>query len=167
MSQQDVTSAPPPAPAAGQDRFLLAIVAGTIVLVVAAIVVVFLFGRARTAPPADPSSPAGVAQMYIEAVRDGDTTRARTYLTREARAQAEARDRQDAYRPSRDDNVRIVVETTSTTEPTAEVKVTISRFYARSDPFSSNSSHRDVTLKLVREDGAWRISQPIEPYTFY
>jgi hypothetical protein len=167
MSQQDVTSEPPPAPAAAQDRFLLAIMAGTIVLVVAAIVVVFLFGRARTAPPADPNSPAGVAQMYIEAVRDGDMARARTYLTREARAQAEARDRQDTYRPSRDDNVRIVVETTSTTEPTAEVKVTISRFYARSDPFSSNSSHRDVTLKLVREDGAWRISQPIEPYTFY
>ena len=136
-------------------------------LVVAAIVAVFLFGRARPAPPADPNSPAGVAQTYIEAVRAGDMTRARTYLTREARAQAEARDRQDTYRPSRDDNVRIVVETTSTTESTAEVKVTISRFYARSDPFSSNSSHRDVTLKLVREDGAWRISQPIEPYTFY
>ena len=78
MSQQDVTSAPPPTPAAGQDRFLLAIVAGTILLVVAAIVVVFLFGRARTAPPADPNSPAGVAQTYIEAVRAGDMTRARS-----------------------------------------------------------------------------------------
>lgn len=93
--------------------------------------------------------------------------RARSYLTRDARAQVEARDRQDIYRPSRDDNVRLVVETISTTDTTAEVKVTISRFYARSDPFSSNTSHRDVTVKLIREDGAWRISQPVEPYTFY
>ena len=49
---------------------------------------------------------------------------------------------------------------------TTAVKVTISRFYARSDPFSSSTSHRDVTVKLVREDQAWRISQPIELYTF-
>jgi hypothetical protein len=167
MSQQEAPTAQQPRPAGGQDRFLLAIVAGTILLVIASIVVVFLFGRSRPTPPPDPSSPAGVVQAHIEAVRAGDMQRARSYLTREARAQVEARDRQDTYRPTRDDNVRIVVETISTTESTAEVKVTISRFYARSDPFSSNTSHYDVTVKLIREDGAWRISQPVEPYTFY
>jgi hypothetical protein len=154
-------------PAAGPDRFLLAIVAGTILLVVASIVVVFAFGRARPSPPADPNSPAGVVHAYVDAVRAGDQERARSYLTREARAQALARDRQDTYRPSRDDNVRIVVEPVTTTDTTADVKVTISRFYARSDPFSSNTSHYDVTVKLIREDGNWRISQPIEPYTCY
>jgi hypothetical protein len=167
MSQQEASIAQQPRPSGGQDRFLLAIVAGTVLLVVISILVVVLFGRDRPAPPADPNSPTGVVQAYIEAVRDGDMQRARSYLTRDARAQVEARDRQDIYRPSRDDNVRLVVETISTTDTTAEVKVTISRFYARSDPFSSNTSHRDVTVKLIREDGAWRISQPVEPYTFY
>ena len=64
-------------------------------------------------------------------------------------------------------NVRIVVEPVTQTETTADVKVTISRFYARSDPFSSSTYHNDTTVRLIREDGAWRISQPIEPYRFY
>lgn len=167
MSQQETAPAQQPRPTGGSDRFLLAIVAGTILLVISSIVVVVLLGRGRPTPPPDPSSPAGVVYAYVEAARNGEAEKARSYLTRSARAQAEARDRQDTYRPTRDDNVRIVVETVSTTETTAEVKVTISRFYARSDPFSSSTSHRDVTVKLVPEDGAWRISQPIEPYTFY
>lgn len=165
MSQEAAPADREPAPAGGQDRFLLAIVAGTVLLVVVAVAVVLLFGRGRTAPPADPNSPAGVVQMYVEAVRAGEIERSRTYLTREARTQAEARDRQNNYTPSQSDNVRIVVENVSSTETTAEVKVTISRFYARSDPFSSSTSHYDVTVKLLREDGNWRISQPIEPYT--
>lgn len=167
MSQQEVSTAQQPRPGGGQDRFLLAIVAGTVVLVVVSIVVVFFFGRTRTTPPPDPNSPAGVVHAYVEAVRAGDTERARSYLTRAARAEAESRDRQNTYRPSREDNVRIVVETVSTTDTAADVKVTISRFYARSDPFSSSTSHYDTTVNLVREDGAWRIRQPVEPYTFY
>ena len=167
MSQQETSTAQQPRPAGGPDRFLLAIVAGTIVLVIASIVVVVLFGRDRTPSPQDPNSPAGVVQTYIEAVRSGEAERARSSLTREARAQAEARDRQNTFRPTRDDNVRIVVQTVSTTDTSAEVKVTISRFYARSDPFSSGTSHYDTTVRLVREDGVWRIAQPIEPYTFY
>src|SRR5688572_15671799 len=166
MSQQEVSAAQEPRQAPGQDRFLLAIVAGTILLVVVSVAVVFLFGRARTSSPPDPNIPAGVVHAYVEAVRAGEMERARSYLTRAARAQAGSRDRQDSYRPPRDDNVRIVVETVSSSETAADVKVTTSRFYARSDPFSSSTSHYDVTVKLIREDGVWRISQPIEPYSF-
>jgi hypothetical protein len=151
----------------GQDRFLLAIVAGTVLLLVASVVIVLLMGRSRPAPPADPASPAGVVQTYIEAVRAGDPEKARGYLTREARAQALARDRNTTYQPSLNDNIRIVVETSAMTDSTADVKVTVSRFYARSDPFSSSTTHRDVTVKLLKEDGDWRISQPIETYAFY
>ena len=116
--------------------------------------------------PADPNSPAGVVQAYVEATRNGETEKARSYLTRQARAEVEARDRQNSYRPTIDDNVRIIIETATMTDTTAEVKVSISRFYARSDPFSSSTYHNDTTVRLIREDGAWRISQPIEPYQF-
>jgi hypothetical protein len=165
MSQQTAEPEQPSAPERGPDRFLLGIVAGTVVLVVVAMLAVFLFGRGRTVAPADPNSPAGVVQAYIEAVRSGDVERSRTYLTREARAQVEARDRQNAYPQSRPDNLRIVVETVSSTDTTAEVNVTLSRFYARSDPFSSGTSRYDLTVRLVREDGAWRMTQPIESYS--
>jgi hypothetical protein len=167
MSQQDVSAPQQPRPAPGQDRFLLAIVAGTILLVVVSVVAVLLFGRARATPPPDPNSPAGVVYAYVDSVRAGEIEKARGYLTRAARAEAEARDRQNTYRPSREDNVRIVVDTVAMSDTSAEVKVTISRFYARSDPFSSSTSHYDTTVRLVREDGAWRISQPVDPYTFF
>jgi hypothetical protein len=167
MAQESAQPQQPSAPTSGPDRFLLAIVAGTVVLVVVAILAVFLFGRWRTAPPADPDSPAGVVQAYVEAVRGGELERSRTLLTREARTQAEARDRQNAYPSSipRTDNLRIVVQTVSTTDTHAEVKVTLSRFYSRSDPCSSGTSRYDLTFRLIREDGAWRITQPIEPYS--
>jgi hypothetical protein len=175
MVQHDATPTPTPQPAgptgpvAGgdKDRFLIGIVAGTILLVIISVVVVFMLGRPRSAPPADPSTPAGVVQAYIEALRDNDVARSRTYLTSQARAQAEARDKNSTYHPSPQDNVRIVVEQVSATETRAEVKVTTSRFYASADPFSSSTSHRDTTVILVREDGAWRITEPLETYGIY
>jgi hypothetical protein len=165
-AQQPAAAATPQTPPAGWDRFLLAIVAGTILLVIVSILVVFLYGRSRTAPPVDPNSPAGVVQAYVEATRNGEIEKARGYLTREARAQVEQRDRQNTYSPPTDDNVRIVIETATVTDTTAEVKVSISHFYARSDPFSSSNYHRDTSVRLVREDGAWRISQPLDAYAF-
>ena len=167
MVQHDATPTTPPAAEPGRDRFLIGIVAGTLLLIVVGVIVVFMLGRTRTAPPADTSTPAGVVQAYIEAVRAGELERSRTYLTREARAEAEARDKNSTYRPTAQDNVRIVVEQVSVTETRAEVKVTTSRFYANSDPFSAGSSHYDSTVTLVREDGAWRMTQPLSSYGLY
>lgn len=169
MSQDAATAIAGPSPSVagrGPDRFLLAIIAGALLLILAGVVVVLVNRQPRPAPPADPASVIGVVQGFVEATRAGDTEKARSYLTREARAQAEARARQNpsTYTPSYDTNVRIIVEATAQTETTAEAKVTISRFSARSDPFSSSTSHRTVTVRLLREDGQWRITQPLEPY---
>lgn len=159
---------PPAAPRSGPDRFLLAIVGGVILLILVSVVLVLTTRSPRPAPPADPASVVGVVQGYVEATRAGDGEKARSFLSRDARAQAEARNRQNpnTYSPAFDDNVRIIVEATTQTDTTAEAKVTISRFYGRSDPFSSGVSHRTVTVKLIREDGQWRITQPTEPYQF-
>lgn len=153
--------------APGRDRFLLAIVGGTLLLVLVSVVVVLFFSRPRPAAPVDPASPAGVVQAYLEALRVGDFDTARGYLTRSARADSIARERSPYTAWSGNNNVRVVVETTSMTETTADVKVTISRFQARSDPFSSSTYHRDVTVRLLKEDGEWRINSPSDTYTFY
>jgi hypothetical protein len=169
MSQQSAPTIPTPPPAAsrsGPDRFLLAIVGGVILLIVISIVVVFMTRSPQPVPPADPASIVGVVQGYVEAARAGDGEKARSYLTREARAQAESQANRNQYHPANDDNVRIIVEATSETESAAEAKVTVSRFYARSDPFSSSTSHRTVTVRLIREDGQWRITQPLASYQF-
>ena len=158
-------AAPPPVPAAGgQDRFLLAIVGGTLLLVLVSVIIVFTVGRARPAPNVDPNSPAGVVQSYVEAIRAGDVEKARGYLTRQAQIDSDTRQRQNPLRPNPDDRMRIVVETVSATDTTADVKLTISHFYGRNDPFSAGTSHRDTTVRLVREDGVWKISQPPQAY---
>ena len=169
MSQQSAPTTPPPSPTAagrGPDRFLLAIAGGAIILILISIVVVFMTRSPRPTPPADPASIVGVVQGYVEATRAGDAEKARSYLTRAARTESELPANRNLYQASSDRDVRIIVEAVSETETTAEAKVTISRFYARSDPFSSNTYHRTVTVTLLREDGQWRISQPISPYQF-
>jgi hypothetical protein len=162
MTQPDAPSASsqPPRTTGGQDRFLLAIVGGTLLLVLISVVVVFTFGRSRPVQPVDPNSPAGVVHAYVEAIRAGDVVRARSYLTRPAQVDFDSCQRMNPIRPSPDDRVRFVVETESATDTAAEVKVTISHFYASRDPFSSNTSHRDAIVRLIREDGAWKISSP-------
>src|SRR5438132_5897598 len=75
------SSAPPP------DRFLLAIVLGALALIAAGIAVVLVLGRGPAPPPPDPNSPVGVVQAYVEALRDGDVERARSYLSQSARAE--------------------------------------------------------------------------------
>lgn len=172
MVQSDATPTgpppPPPAAAPGPDRFLIGIVAGTVLLVVVSVIAVFALGRPQSAPPADTSTPVGVVQAYVEALRVADLELSRRYLTSEARTQAEARDRNStSYHQTAQDNVRIVVEQVSISDTRAEVKVTSSRFYASSDPFSSSTSHRDITMHLVREGDTWRINQPLETYWFY
>ncbi len=155
--------------APGADRFLLGIVVGAVLLIAAGIAAVFLTGR--TAPPVvDPASPVGVVQDYVAALRAGDADRAYAALSRAAQAAVSLDDyRRRVNRPSAPDpdDQRVLVEPVAVGADTATVKVTISRFTARPDPFSAATSHQDTTVTLVREDGAWRISRPAEPYPFY
>jgi hypothetical protein len=147
----------------GPDRFLLGIVVGAmLLLVVSAIVVVVL----RRSPVAiDPSSPSGVVQAYAEAMRAGDLTRAYSYLTPEARATATARNWSSST-PGYDNSIRIVVEPMSEDASTATVRVSVTRFSVRGGPFSSSTTHHDLTVRLVREGGSWLLDQAVEPYVF-
>ena len=151
------------------DRFLLGIIAGSVLLIALAVAAVFVLGRRPPPAPADPASPVGVVQAYVEAIRSGDLASAHGHLSRGARSAlplATYRERFPRYAEPASTDQRILIEPIVTEANRAEVKVTISRFSARSDPFSARTSHRDVTVRLVREDGAWRVDQPAEPYPF-
>jgi hypothetical protein len=160
--------ASPPA-ARGTDRFLLGIVVGAVALIVVGVGAVFVTSRTAAPRPVDPDSPVGVVQAYVDALRAGDLDRAYGYLSRTAQASVPL----DEYRrrfhlpyvPDISER-RVLIEPATIGADTATVKVTISRFTARADPFSANTYHQDATVDLVREDGAWRISRPTEPYPF-
>jgi hypothetical protein len=157
----------PRAAPAPPDRFLLAIVLGALALIAAAVAIVLVLGRAPAPPPPDPASPAGVVQAYVEALRAGDFDRARGYLSQSARAEID-RNREPFPRYYQPGGVerRVLIETVEVAEDHALVKVTISAFAARTEPFSSSTYHQEVTVRLVREGGQWRIAQPIEPFPF-
>jgi hypothetical protein len=153
----------------GADRFLIGIVAGAIALIAAGILAVAFVGRGQPGRTFDPASPAGAVQAYVEAIRAGDRDRAYAMLSRSAQADT----RNQSYRerfPSPSDprgrSARVLIEPVSESGDVAEVRVTVSRFSARSDPFSTNTYHNETVVRLVREDGAWKIDRPIEPYVF-
>ena len=161
--------ADPPAAPPRTDRFLLGIIAGSALLIALAVGAVFLAGRQAPRPPADPQSPVGVVQAYVEAIRSGDLARAHGHLSRAAQSSlplSTYRERFPRYVEPASSDQRVLIEPVVVEADRAEVKVTISRFSARSDPFSARTFHRDVTVRLVREDGAWRVDQPAEPYPF-
>jgi hypothetical protein len=149
------------------DRFLLGIVGGSVGLIAIGIVAVVLAARGPAPPAVDPDSPVGVVQAYLEAVRSGDSPRARGLLTTSAR---ETFDRQKESHPrpvqAGGTQRRILIEPVETGPERAEVKVTVSRTSARSEPFSTGAYHQELNARLVREGGAWRLAQPIEPWAF-
>jgi hypothetical protein len=150
-----------------RDPFLIAIVAGALLLIAAGIGAVLVVGRAPRSAPADPTSPEGVVQAYVEAIRAGDADRAYELLSRTAKATTSAQEYRQRFprsQPSTESGQRVLIETVEVGEDAAEVRVTFSRFSARPEPFSAGTYHRAVNVRLVREDGAWRIGQPAEPF---
>jgi hypothetical protein len=156
----------PPAAVASPDRFLVGIVLGAVLLIALGIAVVLLAARAPARPAADPASPAGVVQAYVEALRAGENDRARTYLSQSARDQLDKQGFPRPYHPGSVPERRIVIEPAEVGPDRAHVKVTVSSSSARSEPFSSSTYHNEIDVRLVRESGQWRISTPIEPFPF-
>ena len=152
------------------DRFLFAIVLGALALIALGIAAVLVTARAPAPPPPDPTSPVGVVTAYIGTLRAGDAERARSFLSQSAReALDRTRDQFPRYVDSPTSDRRVLIEPVEITAPAdgperAIVKVTISTFSARSEPFSANTYHHEVEVRLVKENGQWRIAQPIDPY---
>jgi hypothetical protein len=156
-------------PTRGPDRFLLGIIIGAAALVVAAIALV-LFGRPAPATPADPASPVGVVQAYIQAIWAGDVERAYGYLSSDAQQALPLTDYRKTFTRGpyeTDSERRLIIEPVSETPTRSEVKVTISRLAVREGPFATSTYHYDVTVILVRQADAWRVDVPAEPYPFF
>jgi hypothetical protein len=140
------------------DRFTWGVVAGAVVLVVAGLVSVLLLPR--TVPPPDLTRPEGVVRTYVQAMDDGRPEDAWDLLATSARAGV-TRDefirRATTFR--RGQASRLAFEQVDVSPAAARVE--LARTYSGGGGLFGPSSYTErSTVRLDREDGAWRITVP-------
>jgi hypothetical protein len=146
---------------AAVDRFTWGVAAGAVILVVAAVTAVSLVQARQPAP--DLSRPEGVVRAYLDALQakrpeaawDLLSSAAQGGTTREAFIQ-----RAIGYRPSPQE--RVTIDRVDVQGDTAYV--TLSRTTAVTGLFGPGSYSSEVTVRLVREGGQWRIDVPPDGY---
>ena len=161
-----------PTTSSSSSRSLLYVALGIVALAVVTIGVVLLAGDREAAEfPAD--SPEAVLQAYLAAYEGGDLDSAHAYFS------ADVRDRMDreAYQQAVDSwgvgtepDRTVLFDSTTGSGDRVELHLFVEEFYGDGLSGSTYRSPRDV--RLVREDGAWRIDQaliwldpaPIEPF---
>lgn len=149
-----------PDAAGGMDRFTWAIVAGVAVLVLAGLVGVALLQRQAPAP--DLSRPDGVVRAYVEAIDSGRPDRAWDLLAAPARADVTREEfLRRATSLSQRPAGRVAIERVTVEGDTARVEM--SRTYA-GGPLVGPAPTERTTVRLVREQGEWRVEVPPEPW---
>jgi hypothetical protein len=146
------------------DRFTWGIVVGAVLLVAAGLVGVTIVRRPAAAP--DLSTPEGVVRAYVTALDTDHSEQAWDLLSTGARAgltrEEFIRRTTAAGRPRFS---RVAMESVTVEGDTARVE--LSRTYEGSDGlFGSSGYTQRTTVRLERENGAWRISVPPDQYLF-
>lgn len=160
----DMIDQAPPAVAPAPDRSLLYIGGGIIAfVVVAALAVVLLGSRDVTTYGAD--TPEGVVQRQLAAFEDEDFDEAWSYFSGDVQATMPL----DEYRRAARDfghsggigSRRILFDASTVDGTEATVRLTVEEYY-EGGPFGGGETYRSTRqIALVREDGAWRIDDPI------
>jgi hypothetical protein len=142
------------------DRFTWGLAAGAVLLVVAAVLAVTLVQSRQDAP--DLSRPEGVVTAYLNALRTRHPEVAWDLLSTSAQAGTTREsfiDRATTFRP--DSQERVTVDRVDLQGDTAYV--TIGRTSGGGGIFSAPYTS-ETTVRLVREDGRWRIAVPPDVY---
>lgn len=148
-----------------QDRFLTGILIGIVVLVAVALAVFFARQDTQTYQPED--TPEGVVHNYLLAALNKDYEKAYGYLA------------DLDYKPSYEDFRRAFLSgSLNPNDTTVEVGaseisgedavVEVAWIYGVSDPFSTNVYRNMGKAILIRQNGAWKISNlPLYNYWDY
>ena len=133
-------------PARRSRLTLIALAAGVALVVVIALVAVFTRGGAAQL---DAGTPEGVVQRYSQALIDGDTETALTYVVPEV---ADA----CVSRYVSEEDTRITVLETTEREDTAHVRVLIVTTYG-TGPFGADEYEAESSFDLVNRRGDWLV----------
>lgn len=138
---------------------LLAVIGGVVVLVVVvAAVAVATMGDRTASYPA--SSPEAAFQAYLTAYQAGDYETAYASFSAAVQRTMSFRDFSDRTGWGMGDpNARVSIERTDLTAGRATLHLAIDHYWANG--LQSSSYREQRTVRLVREDGAWRIDQEL------
>jgi hypothetical protein len=143
------------------DKFTVGVVGGVLALVAAALIAAVVIRR--DTPPPDLSTPGGVVLAYALAEQRGDAQSAWDLLAGSAQARGD-HDRFLAM-AGRGDNDREYLSIEDERTDASGARVVLVRTYASGGGlFGSYNSSNRTTVRLVREDGNWRISVPPDEY---
>jgi len=126
---------------------LIALIGGVVLVVVIALIAVFAGGDPE---PLDSGTPEGVVQRYSQAVVDGDTQAALTYVVPEV---ADACVRRSV---SDEEDARITVLETTERADTAHVRVLIVTVYG-TGPLGADEYENESAFDLLKVDGEWLV----------
>jgi hypothetical protein len=149
---------------ASSNRSLILIAGAVVALAAVTILVVLLVGRDRTATyGAD--TPEGTVQRYLAAFEAGDLATAHGFFSSRVTAGMDL----DAYRRNVDlqgqsyanprASRRVLFERTTGSGDVVTVSLTVEEFSGDGLNGSTYRSSRDI--RLVRQNGAWRIDEPL------
>lgn len=142
------------------DRFLLAIIAGTVLLVIIALVLAMTRSEQGYLPE---TSPSNIAHNYVFAIKQHDDERAYSYLSPNLNGyppdvDAFTADISTYYSWQFDrENRPISIESERITGDRATVTIVETHFY-QSGPFSSNQYKNTVNVTLRRQNDTWQLT---------
>lgn len=143
------------------DRFLISILVGIGVLVVVALA--FFFTRQGGQDYTNDDSPAGVIHNYLLALSQNDFNRAYPYLVSKDPMPGLDTFRQ-SYLNTRQNIADVSVQVGETNILGDTATVTLTLIYSSGNPFNS-SNRQQQNATLVRQGGAWKITEM--PYPFW
>jgi hypothetical protein len=147
-----------------EHRSLVAIVAGIVGIVVISVAVVILTGTRPAEFP--PGSPQAALQAYLQDWEDGDLEAAYTAFSSQVRAQVSYPQYQraaDEFRmygfPPNGPSRRVLFDRVRGEGDRMTVEVTVEELYG--DGLSVNASRSSRSIRMVLQDGTWRIAQAL------
>jgi hypothetical protein len=151
------------------DRFTGVIIAGVLALVVAGVVAAVAV-RGRETPP-DMGTPGGVTLAYMQALQRKDDEQAWSLLATSTRARTNRFQFQQnvsgwggGWGDRRDERARLILESEQVEGDRASVEL-VTQFPSSGGLLDFNGTYSTrSTVRLVREDGNWRITIPPYPY---
>lgn len=152
---------PAPAAAGSNNRSLIYVAVAIVLLAVITIAVVLLAGDRQTAQ-FDADSPEAALQRYLTAYEEGDLEAAHAYFSADVRERMDL----DAYQRAVDSwgigfepDRSVLFDSSSGSGDRVELHLIVEEFAGDGLSGDTYRSPRDV--RLVREDGEWRIDEPL------